>query len=380
MMGAIMINKVKIILFTIMIFALFSGCGNNEVAGHPIRESEIVSDIETIMPEMIELDDEIYTSYEVTSPMDEENQEHETDIDPISEDIVVDNTIKPTQVQDITLDKISSSEYSQIPPFDNIASFYARNAENFTYVGGAISFNSLNDYYFFYSPLGIFIRRVIEGLTAFEGLQPLGSESQIYGIEFLIWTTDGVRHVYGIGQNGTFIINERAYVLPEESRQIIEELHSYMLEMQNFGFAGTYPQWLTWMTPSRITKMIFHSPTRGALLVNQAVLGHAARQIQMTPVIPTGAIPYALGSVDFSDEDVFRLEIHFNTGVIYNIYAINNGFGADYYVQSSDMSFGLRYSLASSSIHGGASHMIDTFEWIADSERSEQLYNPTTWG
>jgi len=264
-------------------------------------------------------------------------------------------------------------ERLRLPPVAQIEAFYTLNPGEFTYVG--IQHHPLNFFYphMPYLSENFTVARIINGLAAFEGLVPTDGDTRIASHQFLLWTTDGVRHVYGIGRDGHLIADGSAYILPEGNRQVLEDLHTFMLDSQSGYQDGwfmvsdisAHSQWLAWMTQSRITEIIYHSPTRGALSIRPALFEFAIFQINRN-IWPTGNAQFRPGEVDFSGNDVFHVEIRFTGGIVYNIHAVNDGYGAYYYVQSSDMPFGIRHRLLIKSIDGAASHLIEEFERIAD--------------
>ena len=283
------------------------------------------------------------------------------------------------------LNAIAPTRSSKTPPINEIASFFTRNASENTYVGGIADYLNPNYNDSPYSPLGIFAKKILDGLSAFEGLKPANIDNPSAVYDFVIWTKDGVRHVYGIGKDGHFIADGKAYILPQNKRKAIEELQVYMLSVQNsgrrHGFTFAYPQWLVWMRPHLITEIIFHSPTRGPLPIRPELFEHAIIQVTQA-VEPKGNSTYALGSVDFSGKGVFHLEIRFKGGIIYNIYATNGSLAnfpsANLYVQSSDMSYGLKYTTLLASVNGAANFMIDDFERIAKAKTAKDVENPAT--
>ena len=134
------------------------------------------------------------------------------------------------------------------------------------------------------------------------------------------------------------------------------------------------------MTPGNIQQMIFYSPARGPLTINPALADLVADHVTLS-VQPTGVSTYPLEGVDFSGSDVFHLELRFKTDVVYHIYARNagnQGYEADYYIQSSDMPFGCKYRTKLASIYGAAQFMIDDYERIADAKSAKELENPST--
>lgn len=270
--------------------------------------------------------------------------------------------------------------YSKVPPLNTVQSFFTRNPAGYTYVGKWLDFSS--PYYVFEaeSPLGKLEQKIMDALAAFEGLEPANEELPITDNEFLLWTVDGVRHVYGTSRGGYLIADGKTYILPVDKQETIQGLHDFLLLQSNAQHASlthTYPQWLMWMTPSKIQEIIFHSPVRGPVSISPNLLKHAAGQATLI-VKPNSDSTYKLGSVDFSGDDVFHLEIRFNGGVVYHIYAKSVGYEGDYYVESSDMSFGCKYRLMLTSIDGAAQFLINEYEYIADAKTEEDVMNPAT--
>ena len=275
---------------------------------------------------------------------------------------------KPQSVPDSSSSQQAEVVDSIIPPLSEIMSIYARNPIGHTYVGDWVTLT--------HEHLTDLAIETNTALVLFNSLETAGKELKIYSHEFLLWTNDGIRHSYGITQDGYFAADGKAYLLTQEQTQEIQLFHKYLLESE---FSRAYPQWLAWMTPSKVSEIIFHSPTRGALTITPALTEDIADFIKMYTVKPIGDDTYTLGSVDFSGDDVFHVEIHFDNGIIYNIYAKNaNGYEGDYYVESSDKPYGCKYRFMMSSIDGVAAFLIESFEYIADAKTAKDLENPLT--
>ena len=245
------------------------------------------------------------------------------------------------------------AQKSKIPAYEQFESLYTLNSAAYTYVG----YRYLDDQFSETSadapltaPLGTSYQTLRDGISAFKGLEPANVQKKITDNEFVIWTKDGVRHVLGTSAGGYAVVDGATYILPQNQLKKIQELQAYMIkEVQaaSFSLIDSYPQWLVWMTPGKIKEVVFHSPTKGDLTVKPALMRHAA-EMSVMPVNADGNRTYPLGSIDFSGKQVFHLEIRFDNGIIYNIYAkdvkMKNGYGAAYYVESSDMVFGCQYT------------------------------------
>lgn len=270
---------------------------------------------------------------------------------------------------------LAANQASAIPLFADIEEFYARNSNDFTYVGTWFDFTKPQDHFNEYD------RKFWTGLSLFEGLTRTDETLKISDCEFLIWTKDGVRHTFGMAQGNYLVADGKAYLLSQERAKDIRLFHQYILDLGKAdSYASSYPQWLVWMTHSNIQEIIFHSPDRGPLTIKPVLTDYVADHTTLS-VQSTGTSTYQLDSVDFSGSDVFHLEIRFKTDVVYHIYAKNagyKGYEADYYVQSSDMPFGCKYRTKLASIDGAAQFMIDDYEYIANARALEDLYNPTT--
>ena len=276
---------------------------------------------------------------------------------------------KPQSVPDSSSSQQAETVVNSIvPPLSEIMSIYARNPIGHTYVGDWVTLT--------HEHLTDLAIEANTALALFNSLETAGKELKIYSHEFLLWTNDGIRHSYGIMQDEYFVADGKAYLLTQEQMQEIQLFHKYLLESE---FSRAYPQWIAWMTPSKVSEIIFHSPTRGALTITPALTEDIADFIKMYTVKPIGDDTYTLGSVDFSGDDVFHVEIHFDNGIIYNIYAKNaNGYEGDYYVESSDKPYGCKYRFMMSSIDGMAAYLIESFEHIADAKTAKDLENPVT--
>lgn len=268
----------------------------------------------------------------------------------------------------------ASSGVSAIPALTDIEKFYARNPEQYTYVGTWMDFTQPQDYF------TDFDREIEEGLSLFQGLTPTDEKLKISDCDFLIWTKDGVRHNFGLAGE-RLVADGRAYLLPRARADAVRLFHQRILELGKAdSYVRSYPQWLAWMTPGNIQQMVFYSPVRGPLTINPVLADFVADAAALS-VQPTGVSTYPPGSVDFSGSDVFHLELRFKTDVVYHIYAKNagdQGYEADYYVQSSDMPFGCKYRTKLSSIYGAAQFMIDDYERVADAKSMKELINPAT--
>lgn len=269
----------------------------------------------------------------------------------------------------------SLTKVSPLPQPEEIAWFYAHNAANYTYVGSAGNF-IIGDKYS--PPLE---KCYLEFMALCEGFIVTDVAPTSIGCEFLIWTDNAERHVLRVSDDDYLIVDQKTYQLPEGRGEEIRQLHEKIIVPSEAMFnIEAYPQWLAWMTHSNIEEIIFHSPKRGALTLNSSLIDFVADNITM-PVEPAYATTYPLGSVDFSGDDLFHLEIRFKTDVTYHIYAKNagvQGYDADFYVESSDMSFGCKYRPKMSSIYGAASSMIYDYEFFANAKTVLELYNPAT--
>jgi hypothetical protein len=230
-----------------------------------------------------------------------------------------------------------------------------------------------------------FRRIVTAGIAAMDGLQPSSATPVIASHAFLLWDSTGNRHVYGIGADGHLIADSRAYTLPAERKSLIITLHDALIAQSETANkqSEAYPQWLIWMTPRKITSITYHSPTRGALQISaDRQIQEYALQLIRQPVAASGDGTYMPGQINFTSSDTFHLEIKFDTGVVYNIYAKNakdakgNYHFGHYYVQSSDMDYGCIYLMDMASVDGPANSLIRHFELVADAKTIKDLYNP----
>jgi hypothetical protein len=227
--------------------------------------------------------------------------------------------------------------------------------------------------------------KVRDGLTAFQGLKPVDAEARIASHGFMIWDSAGGRHAYGISAEGRFVADDAAYELPENRRARIIAMHEAMTQNQANPPLDAYPTWLMWMSPERITEVIFHSPARGAVKLPKGagMLEHIVRQVRQR-VDASASDTFWSGTGSFSGKDVFRLEIKFDTGLAYNIYAKNardnngNYYLGNYFVESSDRDYGCRYLLELSTANGPANSLIRSFEEIAAAKSVKDLENPVT--
>ncbi len=230
-------------------------------------------------------------------------------------------------------------------------------------------------------------RRIISsGLAAMDGLQPSSATPVIASHAFLLWDSAGNRHVYGISAGGQLIADSRVYTLPAERKSLVVALHDALIAQSTTAYTQSeaYPQWLIWMTPQKITAITYHSPTRGALQISsdQQIQEYALQQIRQ-PVATSGDVTYTPGQISFTSGDTFHLEIKFDTGVVYNIYAKNakdakgNYHMGHYYVQSSDIDYGCIYLMDMASEDGPANSLIRQFELIANAKTIKDLDNPS---
>jgi hypothetical protein len=227
--------------------------------------------------------------------------------------------------------------------------------------------------------------KVRDGLTAFQGLKPVDAEAKIASHGFLIWDSAGERHAFGISAEGFFVADELAYELPESRRARIIAMHEAMTQNQTYPPMDAYPTWLVWMSPEKITEIVFHSPERGAVKLSQdpKILEYIVRLARQR-VDPSVGDTFWAGTAKFSGKNTFRLEIKFDTGVAYNIYAKNtrddkgNYWLGNYYVESSDRTYGCRYLLNMASTNGPANALIGQFERIAAAKTIKDLENPVT--
>jgi hypothetical protein len=227
--------------------------------------------------------------------------------------------------------------------------------------------------------------KVRDGLTAFEGLKPVNAEAKIASHGFLIWDSAGKRHVYGISAEGRFIADDVAYELPEGRRARVVAMHEAMTQNRDIPPLDAYPTWLVWMSPEKITEVVFHSPGRGAVKLPQdpKILDYIVWMARQR-VSPSAYDAYWAGTAKFSGKNTFRLEIKFDSGVVYNLYAKNakddkgNYWLGNYYVESSDKKYGCRYLLELAGEGGPANYLIKHFEQIAAAKTIEDLQNPVT--
>lgn len=360
-MKAASIRILSSIVGTALIFTL-SSCGQDSSAPSSPSSEELSSDSQSLSSQ--EDKQKSVTSVDETSIS--ENAVSSNQLENSSENSQV-SSVSPS-VSDSSLD-VGKDGTSTVPPLSNIASIYARNPSGHTYVGAWADFENQNP-----SEFEIEMRKC---LALFEGLEPAGEEQQITDNEFLIWTEDGVRHTYGVARGGYLIADGKTYLLPQDRVLPIQLAHDYLCHTNTY--IDAYPQWLVWMTPSKINKIIFYSPTHGPMTITSDLdlIKHAA--LNATPAVEaTGDSTYKLGSIDFSGSDVFHLEIRFDTGIVYHIHAINSGYEADYYVESSDMSFGCKYHLKMASVEGPANNLINYFEYMANAKSIKDMENPTT--
>jgi hypothetical protein len=227
--------------------------------------------------------------------------------------------------------------------------------------------------------------KVRDGIAAFVGLKPVSAETKIASHGFLIWDSAGGRHVYGISAEGRFVADDIAYELPEARRARIIAMHEAMTYNRAGSPLDAYPSWLVWMSPEKITEVILHAPGRGAVKLPQdpKLLDYTVRMVRQR-VDPSVYDAYWAGTGVFSGKDLFHLEIKFSTGVAYNIYAKNakdaNGKYTlgNYFVESSDKTYGCRYLLELAGTGGPANYLIGHFEQIAAAKSIEDLENPAT--
>ncbi len=344
---------------TILSVLVLSACNQAQLPSSSVSEAEALPSISS---PVVQVEQQSETAGRQSS-------ESATASEPIPEPPAA-AVVSPTQ-QSVPL---AANEAAAIPLLVDISEIYARNPADHTYIGKQVDFAQPQD------DLAHFDREIREKLSLFEGLTPTGEGLQISDSEFLIWTKDGVRHTFGMVQD-RLVADGKTYLLPQERAKDIRLFHQYILDLgKTASYMHIYPQWLVWMTHSNIQEVIFHSPTRGPLTITPVLTDYVADNATRA-VQPTGASTYQLGSVDFSGNDVFHLEIRFKTDVVYHIYAKNAGYGgyeADYYVQSSDMSFGCKYRTKLSSIYGAAQFLIDEYEHIADAKSIKDLLNPST--
>lgn len=285
-----------------------------------------------------------------------------------------------------TKSTVQQTKKSVIPAFDQINSFYAYNASGYTYVGMQHVDWSKDQLQRWQENMPTlfseFEEKVRDGLTAFRGLEPVSIKRSITDHELMFWTNDGVRHVYGTAPGGYVVMDGQTFLVPKSKLQEIQRLHKlildeHMQDRSHTDFTRAYPQWLAWMTPSKIEKVVFYSPTRGALTIHPELTQIAAERT-MQSVQPTSPKTYSLDSLDFSGKDIFHLKIYFDNGIEYTIYAKSAGGVDAYYVESSDMSYGCQYVLQLSSVHGAAAYLIEEFESLADAKSMQDVENPLT--
>jgi hypothetical protein len=282
----------------------------------------------------------------------------------------------------------SEAAASSLPPLAQDTRFYAQSHKGYIYYSCALGFldDELPDAA---TPQMAMMRefrlKVIDGITTFQGLKPVNAEAKIASHGFLIWDATGKRHAYGISTEGFFIADDAAYELPEGRRARIIAMHEAMTQTQTYPPMDAYPTWLVWMSPEKITEIIFHSPERGAVKLSQdpKILEYIVRLTRQRVDSSVGDTFWS-GTGVFSGKDVFHLEIKFNTGLSYNIYAKNtrdgngNYYWANYFVESSDRTYGCRYLLDTAAKNGPANSLIQHFEQIAAAKTIKDLENPVT--
>jgi hypothetical protein len=282
----------------------------------------------------------------------------------------------------------SEAAASSLPPLAQDTRFYAQSHKGYMYFSCALGF--LDDELPaadtpHMAMMREFRLKVIDGITAFQGLKPVNAEAKIASHGFLIWDATGNRHVYGISAEGYFVADEAAYELPEGRRARIIAMHEAMTQNQTYPPMDAYPTWLVWMSPEKITEIVFHSPERGAVKLSQdpKILEYIVRLTRQRVDSSVGDTFWA-GTGVFSGKNTFRLEIKFDTGVAYSIYAKNarddkgNYWLGNYYVESSDKTYGCRYLLNMASVGGPANNLIQHFERIASAKTIKDLENPVT--
>lgn len=262
--------------------------------------------------------------------------------------------------------QVPSNNLSKMPALSEIESIYARNYSGYSYIGTPVDLVNQNwDYE----------TQIVKWLALFDGLEPLEENPPISDNEFLLWTKDGTRHVYGTSRGGYFIADGKTYALPQDRLSLVETFFSGLLSGNDpeYGqFFRPYPMWLIWMTPSKIQEVIFYSPEHGALTMAPDVMHFTAKYASECAVTRQDST-YTLGAVDFTGDDVFHLVIRFSGGISYNIYAK----GRDYFVESSDMSYGCRYKFPDGA-WDSAEHLIEQYEFFSTTTSMAELLNPAT--
>ncbi len=282
----------------------------------------------------------------------------------------------------------AATQNFRLPVITSDTELYALSPANHVYVGGTLDFWG-DQLPVAEDPQSTMIRdyrlKVQDGLAAFEGLKPANTDAKIVSHGFLIWDSSGKRHAYGFSADGHFIADGAAYELPEERRARIVGMHDVMTQNRAYPKLDAFPSWLVWMTPEKITETVFYSPKRGAVKLSQdpEIIKYIVWQTRQS-VSASANETYRPDAFDFSGKDVFRLEIKFNTGVTYKIFAKNAKDSEGHYhlghlfVESSDKTYGCRYLMDSANADGPANNLIQHFEWIADAKSIEDLYNPLT--
>jgi hypothetical protein len=277
---------------------------------------------------------------------------------------------------------------SSLPPLAQDTKLYAQSHKGYIYFSCALGFLD-DELPAAATPQMAMMRefriKVRDGVTAFQGLKPVNAEAKIASHGFLLWDSKGERHVYGISAEGRFIADDIAYELPESRSARIIAMHEAMTQNQTYPPMDAYPTWLVWMSPDKITEMIFHSPERGAIKLSQdpKILEYIVGLTRQRVDSSVGDTFWA-GTGVFSGKNVFHLEIKFDTGLVYNIYAKNtrddngNYWRANYFVESSDRDYGCRYLLEAASMNGPANGLIRHFERIAAAKTIKDLENPVT--
>lgn len=282
----------------------------------------------------------------------------------------------------------SDSKALRLPTITKETELYALGSTGLVYIGGALAFwgDELPVAYDRQSTMMRDYRlKIQDGLAAFEGLKPANTDAKIASHGFLIWDSAGKRHAYGFSADSHFVADGAAYELPKERRARIVAMHEIMTQNQAYPKLSAYPAWLVWMTPEKITETVFYSPKRGAVKLSQdpEIIDYIVWQTRQS-VSASANDTYRPDSVDLSGKDVFRLEIKFNTGVTYKIFAKNAKDSEGHYhlgqlfVESSDKTYGCRYLMDSANMDGPANNLITHFEWIADAKSIDDLDNPLT--
>lgn len=249
------------------------------------------------------------------------------------------------------------------PPFldtrpEDIGELYVRNYPDWTFRGLQVDQKDL-------------IREVAsEAARAFPSLPPAATaeEGDVLGFAFLVFTSDGLRHVYEVYNGGKLAIdNDKRYALSEAQAAALASLRDTLLQNKQ---CQSHIQWLVWMDPARVESVRYSMGEGEPRELAPAIVLNAAKALRDLAVTPgTGRSYDPLdGRPPAAGAEVFKAEIGFIGGITYTFTARDRVA----WIESSDMSYGCVYLMADSYSAEGLGAL---FDGLAETNSTEGLWN-----